>query len=168
MINRYDQVTFTNGTSADDIIVGHGWSDIINGLGGDDFLLGYAGRDNMMGGDGNDWLDGGSGNDDLFGEAGDDTLIGGTGQDVFHFTAGFIPGGNGTAIKNGFDIIQDFTPGVDKFDFVSVSNFTSFADVQANSYEDTNGNLVIKTGFGGIKLLHTDLANLHSSDFIFA
>jgi Ca2+-binding RTX toxin-like protein len=74
-----------------------------------------TGATSVTGGGGNDTLYGTAGADVLSGGAGNDTLVGGVGADI-------LTGGSGTdhfsmVVADVGDIITDFTPGTDKFDW---------------------------------------------------
>jgi len=77
-------VSFSVGTSADEIIRGNATADNLSAGEGNDRLYGLAGDDWLMGGAGKDVLYGGKGNDLLRGESGDDVLKGHTGSDEMH------------------------------------------------------------------------------------
>ena len=89
--------TGTEGTAANDLIVGTSSADTLNGGGGNDALYGLEGDDTLEGGSGNDFLAGGPGTD---------TMTGGASCDVFAFD----PAGDG-------DVITDFDPAVDRVTF---------------------------------------------------
>ncbi len=124
-----------NGTISHDVTDGFLEADIIEALGGDDTVRGFEDNDGISGNDGNDFLNGnmgddtvdggegndivrggknndvvigGAGDDTLFGDLGGDTLIGGEGADVFYLRRNSL----------GTDVMLDFTPGVDRFEFV--------------------------------------------------
>jgi len=71
-----------------------------------DLLTGNAGDNALFGGDGDDVLAGGLGGDGLYG---------GAGGDVFRFTKG-----------DGFDLIDDFVPGVDRIDVTGFDSYTLY------------------------------------------
>jgi Ca2+-binding RTX toxin-like protein len=82
-------VVLSNGTQANDLILGSASGDSLGGQNGTDCIVGGDGDDSLRGlGDG-DVLVGGAGNDDLRGGQGDDVIYGGDGDDD-------INGGNGT------------------------------------------------------------------------
>lgn len=90
----------TNGTDANDRLVGGQLDDFIHGGAGDDYIVGGDGFDNLHGNMGNDTLHGGrgddwvvggkdndllygaEGNDIVYGNMGDDTCVGGEGNDL--------------------------------------------------------------------------------------
>ncbi len=134
--------TETNGTPADERLVGGAGDDVINGMGGQDTLRGEGGDDLITGGNGPDRIDGGDGQDTLiggtgdtdkrdviFGGAGDDLIDGGYGNDELNGGAGndTIMGGFGgdTVIGNGGDdhlsggALGDILYGNDGDDFIN-------------------------------------------------
>lgn len=96
------------GFEDNDSISGEAGNDFLNGNMGDDTVDGGEGDDIVRGGKNNDLVIGGAGNDTLFGDLGADILIGGDGADVFYLRRNSL----------GTDVVVDFTPGVDKFEFV--------------------------------------------------
>lgn len=72
----------TDGTNANDLILGGSGSDTLSGRNGDDCIVGGAGNDDLDGGPGDDILLGGPGNDNLDGRAGADECLGGAGVDT--------------------------------------------------------------------------------------
>jgi Ca2+-binding RTX toxin-like protein len=104
---------------------------------GNDILYGNLGRDTLCGGAGNDFLsgnqssdllDGCEGNDTIFGGAGSDTLLGGLGDDIFMRgweNDSLVGGlGNDTFVLEsnaGFDVIYDFTSGLDVLQYKGAS-----------------------------------------------
>ena len=80
---------------------------LIGGAWGDT-LTGTAAGEVMDGAQGNDSLSAGAGDDVLVDGAGQDTLRGGAGADVFFLVA-----------DGEMDVIEDFTPGVDRIDLTS-------------------------------------------------
>lgn len=89
-----------------------------NAIGSDwaDRLRGGSGTNDFYGGQGNDLLEGRDGDDLLAGEGGDDILIGGAGADTFVF-----------AVGGGKDVINDFTPGVDR---LQIHGYTGWREVR--------------------------------------
>lgn len=82
---------------------------------GDDRVLGTANNDTLLGGDGNDsfvaglgrdTMNAGRGNDTMIATEGHDVMTGGRGADAFEFVE--------TPEEGEWDIIKDFTAGVDK------------------------------------------------------
>lgn len=123
-------------------------------------LRGHNSADTLSGLAGNDTLDGGPGADTLIGGSGDDILLGGSGFDRFVFGAAF-----------GKDRVNDFTPGQDQIQ-LSI----------AFGLLDSNGDLVLNRGDGGVQIVGSDLlislgndqilvvgqSQLHSNDFLLA
>ena len=88
--NDTSKVSFANGGSGDDELIGGEAFDRLDGGYGDDtlrgggyidYLIGGFGDDAMYGGDGNDSMQGDAGNDTMRGERGADYMYGGTGDD---------------------------------------------------------------------------------------
>ena len=93
----------------------------------------------------------------IFAISGDDTLTGSSGADLFVFAQ---PIGN--------DTIYNFAVAADQIDLVGFGNFTSFANVQARTADDTNGNAVITLSDGEtITLVGVHAASLSASNFVF-
>jgi serralysin len=85
-----------------------------------------AGADTMLGGAGADRLTGG---------AGRDVMTGGADNDTFIFAA-VSEMGNTTTTR---DVITDFTPGADMFNFTAIDANTALAGDQAFSFLATQG-----------------------------
>jgi hypothetical protein len=93
----------------------------------------------------------------IFALSGDDTLTGAGGADQFVFSQ---PIGN--------DTIHNFNTAMASIDLVGFNGFNSFADVQASTADDANGNAVITLGSGEtITLAGVDAAQLGAGDFAF-
>lgn len=117
-----------NGGADNDDITGGEGNDTVNGNKGDDVIDGGLGNDSLRGGAGDDEISGSAGNDVILGDLGDDTisggdgsdvLTGGEGADVFVFGAADASGvtlGTGSAAKDYYDTITDFTAGEDKIE----------------------------------------------------
>lgn len=129
-----------SGRNGNDAIFGHGGRDSLDGGYGNDWLdagtdrdvlWGGPGKDTLLGGDGTDRLDGGSGNDLLIGNGGtdqagihdNDRIAGSRGADTLRGGAApdRITGGPGADVfdlrgRPGWDVITDFTPGIDRID----------------------------------------------------
>jgi Ca2+-binding RTX toxin-like protein len=102
----------------------------------------------------NNNIDGGAGNDTISGGAGNDRLTGGSGVDTFIFATG-----------TGLDGVMDFVSGTDKLDLAAL--FSSFAQVQANTTNDVNGNAIINLGGGNsVTLFGLAAEQLQSGDVI--
>lgn len=114
-------------------------------------LLGNVGANKLSGGIGNDHLAGGRGND---------TLTGGPGKDVFVFANGM-----------GKDVITDFvatTSSHDVIDLSAVSAITSFADLQANHFQQVGSDVIIKiNNTNRITIEDVSLSKLDAGDFLF-
>lgn len=168
IIDKLDDVNIITGNSQANRLVGDSGSDIIDGRSGADELLGVGGNDVLSGGSGDDRLDGGlgddvlyggDGNDRLFGRAGRDYLIGGQGLDT-------IIGGAGRdtfvlAENNGFDVIRDFTDGIDKLGLVGTLQFSDFDLV------NRNGSTLLRLDGQRVALLQgVAVSNITAQDFI--
>lgn len=125
-----------------------------------DTLYGTAHNDLIMGMNRNDTLYGLDGDDRLVDGRGVDTLIGGAGADVFCFVA------DGMA-----DILEDFTPGVDKIDMSENEMLYSLAQIELVEH---NWGVLLIYGRDRIKLMDNaavgemNVSDLVESDFIFA
>ncbi|MGI9411594.1 MAG: beta strand repeat-containing protein, partial [Hyphomicrobiaceae bacterium] len=150
---------------------------------GDDIIVGFDGDDALVGFNGNDFLDGGAGNDRVFGSQGDDIVLGGAGDDIVRGDneaagngADIIVGGAGNdllkgdgnnlvgadtfvfAPGDGNDIIQDFQPGVDKFDV------SAFGDVEIEIRQQGSDTLVT-VGDVNVTLRGINADDLNADDF---
>ena len=120
---------------------------------GADTLSGNLGANRLEGGPGNDWLDGGAGADVIEGGRGDDTLIGGLGSDRFVLRRG-----------DGFDRIEDFTPGSDLL-VLTGSGLT--ADAVLACAQTVTGGVSIDLGGGdGVLFAGLSWERLSASDFV--
>jgi len=130
-------------------------------LGGNfsDALAGTPNNDLIMGLNRNDVLSGGAGDDRLVDGRGVDTLIGGAGADVFTFVS------DGMA-----DIIEDFTPGVDRIDMSENTMLYSMAGLE---FVQKSWGVLIIDGRDRIKVLDNiyedDIAvsDFSEADFLF-
>jgi Ca2+-binding RTX toxin-like protein len=86
---------------SDTLCAGAG-NDFLSGNQSSDLLSGCEGNDTIFGGHGSDTLTGGFGSDILIGGLENDSLVGGLGNDTFVLES-----------NAGFDVISDFTPGLD-------------------------------------------------------
>lgn len=161
------------GNGGNDLLNGNLGDDIINGNVGNDSLYGGKGNDILLGGKDNDVLYGNLGNDVLYGNFGQDTIYGGQeadtlyggqdndrlfgdlGNDVLSGDFGFdtLIGGDGSDTfvlqpDKGWDVIVDFTDGVD---FLGLNAGLSFANLlitqgtgsdAANTLISSNGQLL--------------------------
>lgn len=152
-----------------DRLFGGNQNDTLLGGSGHDTLAGGNGADRAFGGDGNDiWFDnaqvafgddyaaGGNGADTFHVGGGDDTLNGGAGADVFDFTA-----------ATGFDVIEDYEAGIDRFavteaDWLTRSAFSVTADdgtgtmVVSSGFEFANGDSILFQGYATTDALEAD------------
>lgn len=146
-------VNLTNGTASSsqtgsDIlatienVTGGSGADTITGSSGANVLSGGAGADILLGMGGADTLTGGAGADRLTGGAGRDVMTGGADNDIFIFTATSEMGNTATTR----DVITDFTPGQDKFDFSAIDANTLLSGNQAFTFLATQG-----TTFTGVR-----------------
>ncbi|UWU91355.1 VCBS domain-containing protein [Bradyrhizobium sp. CB1015] len=93
----------------------------------------------------------------IFAVSGDDHLTASSGSDLLVF-----------AQPIGHDVVYNFDAMHDQIDLVDYATFTSFADVQAHTLSDANGNAVIELGEGqSITLQGLDPMSLTSSNFVF-
>ena len=142
-------LSFIDGGSANDAIVGSIFADD---------LRGNSGNDNLSGGAGDDNLNGGAGNDTINGSLGNDTLTGGTGIDSFVFKASF-----------GKDTISDFVGGSSSgHDIIDLDQtlFANFAAVQAGMSQ-VGANVVIISNTDVITLVGVSMVNVMAVDFAF-
>lgn len=151
-----------SGNSENDALDGGFGDDTLVGDAGNDALEGWYGNDSLRGSSGNDTLSGGHGNDSLFGDndgdtldggAGADRLTGGAGADMFRFSNTT----HSTAVS--YDVITDFTPGMDHL------------DLDGLGFSSLTGNPV--TASGELRLEYDAVANLtflrsDQSDFAIA
>jgi serralysin len=103
---------------------------------------------------------GGSGDDTLVGNAADNELTGGDGDDRFVLKA-----------DAGDDTIVDFEAGAglgDVIDLTGVLTLLSFADVQAVTTANGEGDAVIALGAGSVVLTGVSTSALAADDFVFA
>ncbi|GHC48339.1 calcium-binding protein [Neogemmobacter tilapiae] len=84
-----------------------GMDGLVGSATGNDRLFGHDGENRLVGLGGNDLLDGRDGADTLIGAAGKDTLTGGGGTDIFRYNA----------LTDGGDVVTDFDPFLDTFEF---------------------------------------------------
>lgn len=181
-----------NGGDQNDILYGQGGSDILIGGARRDVLYGGDGNDDLDGGDNNDRLygdagadiiDGGEGLDALFGREGDDFLFGEDNSDTLQGGAGrdqleggrsndFLTGGAAVdlfvfADRNfGSDVITDFQNGYDKIVFDrDATGVRRYSDLIIN---ERDGDVIIRSDAGMIRLENENFAFIGQEDFIFA
>src|SRR5207302_4782808 len=93
----------------------------------------------------------------IFAVSGDDNLTGSSGHDQFVF-----------AQPIGHDTIYNYDPVNDQIDLIGYAGLSSFADVQAHTADDANGNAVITLADGqSITLEGVHTASLTAGDFVF-
>jgi VCBS repeat-containing protein len=93
----------------------------------------------------------------IFAWSGDDVLTGSSGHDLFVFSQ---PIGN--------DTVHSFDAAADQIDLIGYSGFQSFADVQAHTADDANGNAVITLVDGqSITLDGVHSSALGAGNFVF-
>ena len=114
------------GGSGNDTITGSSAANVLDGGAGNDILLGMGGADTLIGGAGADRLTGG---------AGRDVMTGGADNDIFIFNASSEMG----TTASTRDVITDFTPGQDKFDFSAIDANTMLSGNQAFTFLATAG-----------------------------
>lgn len=156
----------------------------VTGTSASDTIYGAAANDVLKGGAGADGLSGEGGNDKLTGGAGGDELLGGAGNDTFIYTSV----NDSKSGAGNFDIIDDFTHGVDKIDLSDIDAKTSqggdqafgfvaaqTTGVQANKvtwYQDVmNNETIIRADNNGnavadLEIHLAGLKTLTASDFI--
>ena len=102
---------------------------VVTGAAGADQIYGTSGSDDLKGVNGNDIIIARGDNDRLTGGEGADTLTGDAGADVFVYLAPTDSQQTGGQV----DVITDFTPGTDRFDFLAIDAKTQagFAGDQA-------------------------------------
>ena len=179
--NKNDQI---DGTDHDELILGFAGHDGLNGNGGNDTISGGAGGDIITGGAGNDSLEGDRGKDEIFGNEGHDTLIGGRGKDTLDGGAGndLLQGNNGKDVLVGgagndtliggrgsdtfvlesfdvHDVIADFAPSSDRFEF---SESLSFGQIAIVNDEDGRGALILDSANGDSIIALVE--NVHAVD----
>jgi len=149
--NKLDIATITsnsNGTNANDMIVGSTGADTLYGGNGNDILYGGGGGDSPFGGGGHDTLEGGAGNDRLEGGRDNDTYIFGRGDgavtiydnhgnDTIKFKEGiskedltFMFNGNNLSIRYG------------EGDSITVNNYVNNPAYQIEKIELKGGNFI--------------------------
>jgi serralysin len=115
--------------------------------------IGNAEANLLVGSAGADRLDGRGGNDVIEGRGGNDTLVGGSGADLFVFRRG-----------DGFDRIEDFSPGQDK---LVLTGFDSGAEaILAAAVTDWRGVTLDLGGGDGVLLAGLTAARLSASDLV--
>lgn len=115
--------------------------------------IGNAGANLMFGNAAANRLDGREGNDVLEGRAGNDTLIGGTGADAFVLRRG-----------DGFDRIEDFTPGEDR---LVLTGFGLTADLLLARALATSAGISLDLGQGdGLLLAGLPPSRLAAGDLV--
>lgn len=145
------------GSAFDDFLEGGEGNDELRGEWGNDTLRGRGGDDVLRGGTGNDLLDGGSGNDTIVAGVGNDTIIGGPGDDVMMGNQGrntYVFGPD-----DGNDIIMDFDPDADSFEF------SGNAELTKSSFQKTGDDTVVTFGkttvtLKGVKLTARQIKRL--------
>ncbi|BAN49124.1 calcium-binding protein [Metapseudomonas resinovorans] len=109
-------------------------------------LTGNAANNLLDGGVGNDTLSGAAGNDRLIGGAGKDSLTGGVGNDIFAFGNLADTGLTSTT----WDVITDFTRGVDRIDLAALDANT--ATPANDAFTTVIGSASAFTAAGQLKL----------------
>ena len=130
-------------------IFGSDYDDRLYGDHHDNRLEGRAGDDYLVGGGGHDTLIGGAGADRLLGGLGSDFLEGGAGADIFILEP---------AVTNTFDIISDFTRGVDQLQLIvpdtqvtetDINTLLSYANFSIQYSADGTGTQTAIITYGG-------------------
>ena len=117
---------------------------------------GDDGYNHLAGNSGDNVLSGGGGIDTLDGGKGDDTLVGGLGTDYFTFKTG-----------GGHDVVTDFVPYADQFDFTGWKAIDGFEDMMKHHVTVEHGDVVITGGQDSITLEGVHKGDLESIDFFF-
>lgn len=143
-----------SGGSGDDGLRAGGGSDTVLGGDGNDLLIGGSDSDTMNGGAGNDRLFGGTGNDFLTGSNGRDILFGGDGWDEFIYAD----------MREGRDVIRDFTDGTDLIDLSALG--IGFADVSVSAAQ---AGASTQLAFGNTTVLLENVMQtaIDAGDFVF-
>jgi len=115
--------------------------------------LGSAGNDLLLGSPHADRLEGRGGNDVIEGGGGNDTLVGGVGMDSFILRRG-----------DGFDRIEDFTPGQDQL--VLTGFGLTMTQVLARAAATQDGVSIDLGGDDGVLLAGLTLATLSAGDLV--
>lgn len=131
--------------------------------GGADEITTGSGADMLAGGGGNDLLNGGGGNDIILGGAGNDRLIGGFANDRLTGNSGGDRFEYDRLIRQGTDVITDFTNGVDRIR-IAGGSMTDVAISGADSGRDTR--IVLDSGTV-IVLDNVARSTINSADFLF-
>ena len=120
----FAQFENVRGAAGADTLSGDAGANLLDGAAGNDVLSGFGGNDRLLGADGADILYGNDGADQLFGGAGNDALRGAAQNDI-------LSGGDGQDMLRGGDGVDQLTggPGSDYFDFVSLAEGQSGADL---------------------------------------
>ncbi|MEM8832218.1 MAG: calcium-binding protein [Cyanobacteria bacterium P01_G01_bin.19] len=154
------------GGDDDDLLFGGAGTDTIRGESGNDSIYGNEDRDLLFGYENEDTLHGGLGDDLLKGGDGDDLLFGGEGKDVLFGDAGI----DIFALESdsSFDIVKDFSDGIDLFgltnglnfaDLNIVNNSAGSAAVIKNA-SDNNRVIAFVTGVDAVDITSADFINI--------
>ncbi len=144
------------GNNRNNAIAGANLNDTIAAFAGDDVVFGFGGNDSINGGLGNDTLNGGDGNDTLIGSVGNDILTGEAGSDVFVVRT-----------TGSFDVITDFTDGVDRIRTVPVTTFsTTVGPSFLNAAQDGPDTVLSVNGVNIARLLSFSASNFSGADVI--
>lgn len=137
-LNIVEHVTYTEGETGADILIGGNGDDVLYGEGGDDILIG------------------GNGNDEIHGGLGSDTIVYNELVDGVDSIYGFETGEGGDSL-NITDILDGFDGGDDIADFVRlIQTAGGDTEVQVNVDGDVSGEFaslaIIQGGVGGASL----------------
>ncbi len=135
---------------------------------------GIPGTTTLVAGGNDNLLSGNSGDNNLYANWGNDTIWGKAGFDHIDLSdrsAGAI-GANTVMFEtgNGYDIIWNFAPGIDKVDLVPFS-LTGFAELQTHGFNDGYGNCYFALGPTGTDYLYfvgLEVSDLNAHDFVFS
>ncbi len=165
--------------SGEDVVYAGSGDDYVSAGDGNDRVYGESGDDSLYGDDGDDSLYGGPGDDVIKGERGNDFMHGGDGQDELHSWGGndFMFGGADTDYfiirPTGtveYNVIIDFTPGVDVIDLTHPGiQIADFADLLNHCFQTSQGvRISLPTNNWGndtLLLIGVTIADLDPLDF---
>ncbi|MFP6618438.1 MAG: calcium-binding protein [Pirellulaceae bacterium] len=165
--------------SGEDVVYAGSGDDYVSAGDGNDRVYGESGDDRLYGDDGDDSLYGGPGDDVIKGERGNDFMHGGDGQDELHSWGGndFMFGGADTDYfiirPTGtveYNVIIDFTPGVDVIDLTHPGiQIADFADLLNHCSQTSQGvRISLPTNNWGndtLLLIGVTIADLDLLDF---
>jgi len=116
------------GRQGNDVLEVKQRQNVLYGNKGIDTLTGGVRRDVLYGGPGGDILNGNIGRDIIVGGGGNDTLTGESGRDMFVYNT----------VREGTDLIKDFTPALDVIDLRTIFNRAPFQVGGQSFYQRLN------------------------------